>query len=148
MTDRKEIERLAGDMRKIGAVVTIIHDRDGYIDRVTIAGAKGIGPHPMSPLAAAERMRDFLSKPSMQNIAESTDANKRELNKIKNHLKELTESVSGFLVRIDAEMKKPSTPERGKVIAGLSNALEIANDSARYFGLGVDYRKEKHPVRQ
>lgn len=143
MTDRKELEKLAGEMRKRGATVTIDHDRDGYISDITIAGAKGIGPHPMPPISAAERMREFLSKAENKTSPIDILAMKRDAEKFKKHLKDLTESVSGFLVRIDAHMKAPSTPERGRIIAKLCNELEMANDSARYFGLGVDYRKDK-----
>lgn len=71
----------------------------------------------------------------------------RLIKKLKGHLKDLTQSVSGFIVRLDAEMASPSTPERVGRIAKLSNALEMANDSARYFGLGIDYRKDKKPCR-
>lgn len=60
MTDRKEIERLAAEVSASGATVTVSHDRDGYISTVMIQGAEGIGSHPMSPLAAAERMREYL----------------------------------------------------------------------------------------
>ncbi|MDO8357295.1 MAG: hypothetical protein Q7U76_12970 [Nitrospirota bacterium] len=62
MTDRKELEGLAGAMRLKGATVTIDHDGEGYIHRITIAGAKGIGPLPMTPISSAERMREFLFK--------------------------------------------------------------------------------------
>lgn len=67
---------------------------------------------------------------------------RREARKFKKHLKELTTTVSEYVARIDVLMEQPSTPERGKEIAKLSNALEYANDQARYFGLGIDYRKD------
>ena len=66
-----------------------------------------------------------------------------ELRKIKKHLKNLTISVKQCLDAIDIEMKKPSSNERGKRIAKICNVLEMENDSARYFGLGIDYRKDK-----
>lgn len=66
-----------------------------------------------------------------------------EVRKLNSHLKNLTTTVSHYLVLIDAEMKKPSDGERGKRISKLTNALEMANDQARYFGLGIDWRKDK-----
>ncbi len=50
-------------------------------------------------------------------------------------LKALTRDVRAFLLLLDGEMKKPSTVERGKKIAALSNALELANDKVRRFTL-------------
>lgn len=70
---------------------------------------------------------------------------KRENRKLHKHLKDLTGAVVDYLDRIDQVMKAPSTPERGREIARLSNLLEGANDRARFFGLGVDWRKEKRP---
>jgi hypothetical protein len=65
---------------------------------------------------------------------------KRQVRELTRHLKDLTAGVEVFLVRLDVEMKGPSTEARGRRIAELTNRLDIANDSARYFGLGVDYR--------
>lgn len=62
MIDRKELEQLAARMRLRGALVTVTNDRDGHVAQIRISGAKGIGPFPMSPLSAAERMREFLFK--------------------------------------------------------------------------------------
>jgi len=39
-------------------------------------------------------------------------------------------------------MRQPESYGRGRLIAQVSNALEMANDHARYFGLGVDWRRE------
>ena len=61
----------------------------------------------------------------------------------KKYLKSLTETVGQFLVALDAVMKLPSTVDRGKEVAILANALEMENDKARYFGLGIDYRTDK-----
>lgn len=62
---------------------------------------------------------------------------------LRQRLKALTAAVMKTIAAIDAEMKRPSTPDRGKRIAAITNALEIENDKARYFGLGVDYRTDK-----
>lgn len=55
------------------------------------------------------------------------------------------------LLLIDELMKLPSSPEKGKRIAKVCNEMEAANDSARYFGLGIDYHgdgKVKHKGRR
>lgn len=73
-----------------------------------------------------------------------TDAvkQKRELRNLKKNLKALTDNVLRHLVWLDEEMKKPESLSRGKRLAQISNALDIANDAARYHGLGVDFRKD------
>lgn len=60
----------------------------------------------------------------------------------------LTEIVTGFLQRLDMEMCGPSTPERGKRVADISNKLEMINDRIRYHVLGSDYRTDTKPARQ
>jgi len=62
MTTDREIRSLAARMEERGAQVTIATDREGYIDSVQISGAAKIGPHPMGPLGAAERMREWLHR--------------------------------------------------------------------------------------
>lgn len=71
MTSDKEIEALALRARHLGATVTITRTReieDGRptgrnpIDTVQVAGLKGVGPFPMSPIAAAERLREVLAR--------------------------------------------------------------------------------------
>jgi len=61
MTDPREIRSLAARMEAKGATVTLTNDADGYLARVQIEGAKGIGPFPMPLISAAERMREWLS---------------------------------------------------------------------------------------
>jgi len=58
-------------------------------------------------------------------------------------LKELSAAVTIAINGIDLAMKGPSTPERGKQISQIMNALDFANDRARYFHLGVDWRTDK-----
>lgn len=58
--DRRELENLVSRMEAHGAACIVTHGREGYIEEIQISGAKGIGPHPMSPLSAAERMREWL----------------------------------------------------------------------------------------
>ena len=67
MTSTKELEQLVNLMRATGAKVQVQHDAEGYIDTIQIAqlvpkaGRRTIGPHPMSPIAAAEAMRGYLN---------------------------------------------------------------------------------------
>jgi hypothetical protein len=65
---------------------------------------------------------------------------KRKVRDLTKHLKDLTASVGGFLARLDIVMEGPSTEARGKRVAELTNQLEMANDRARFFGLGINYR--------
>lgn len=66
-----------------------------------------------------------------------------EEKKLRRRLKALTSVVMKAIAAIDAEMKGPSTPERGKRIAAIMNALEMENDKTRYFYLGIEYRTDK-----
>lgn len=66
----------------------------------------------------------------------------RDAKRTREHLATLTGAVLAHLGRLDVEMALPSTPERGKRIAALSNTLDQANDAARYFGLGIDHRTD------
>lgn len=68
---------------------------------------------------------------------------KREIRNLKKHLKELTTTVRRCIDALDAELQKPSSVERGSRIAAITNALELANDSARHFGLGEPLKKGK-----
>ncbi len=60
----------------------------------------------------------------------------RECRALRKHLKDLTSMTAKVIKAIDAEMDLPSSHERGKRIARLTNTLEVANDIARHFGLG------------
>lgn len=62
---------------------------------------------------------------------------------LRRKLSEMTEQVRAFLHHLDALMAQPSTPERGRKIADLSNRLNMYNDGVRYFWCNVDYRKDK-----
>ena len=65
----------------------------------------------------------------------------RRAGELKKSLMELTRSVDSFLELLDKEMVLPSTVERGRRIAALCNALNIKNDSAKHFGLGIPLEK-------
>lgn len=68
---------------------------------------------------------------------------KRENRKLKKYLRELTKEVREQIKNLDTIMTEPTSFERGKKIAFCLDALEMANDSARYFGLGLDFRKDR-----
>ena len=53
----------------------------------------------------------------------------------------LRNNVRGILEFFDAEMKKPSTPERGKRIATALNGLEMSLDLTERFGLQLGKKK-------
>lgn len=57
--------------------------------------------------------------------------------KVRKEFITLTNNVLGFVVQMDALMPQPSTVEKGKTTAKLLNALDLANQGARMFGLGV-----------
>lgn len=60
----------------------------------------------------------------------------RQIRNLKRHLRDLTRDVGACLKALDAEMVKPSTPERGQRLAAICNALNLSNDMAKRFGLG------------
>ena len=64
----------------------------------------------------------------------------KEFNKLKNDFRNLTVAVQNHLSLLDAVMKTPSTLERGREIAKLSNYLDAANDSAMHFGLDMSFK--------
>jgi hypothetical protein len=78
----------------------------------------------------------------MSKIAVAEDFKKQARN-YKKHLKDLTINVGRCLKAIDETMRMPESKDRGSRIAKICNALEMANDRARYFGLNIDYRTDK-----
>ena len=68
MTSQKEIRDLIARAEARGAVVTVQIDEGAFeeegreiIEVVQVCGLKGIGPHPMSLISAAERLREALA---------------------------------------------------------------------------------------
>ena len=68
MTSQKELRDLIARAEAKGAVVTVQIDElelsaEGreIITQVHVLGIKGVGPHPMSPISAAERLREALA---------------------------------------------------------------------------------------
>lgn len=68
---------------------------------------------------------------------------RRENRNLKKYLKLLTAEVRVHADNMETLMKQRESYERGVKIAKSLNALEMANDQARYFGLGVSYRAQK-----
>lgn len=72
---------------------------------------------------------------------------KRELSRIKSHLRDLIRANRLALAGLDVEMKKPSDVGRGRRIAQISNAIDMATDSADHTGLGRSFaaiRRDKN----
>ncbi|MFA5377127.1 MAG: hypothetical protein WC455_15355 [Dehalococcoidia bacterium] len=72
---------------------------------------------------------------------------RRENRKLKELLKETNIHIGNALVKLDQVMKEPhaskaEVDQRDKHIALVANALDMARDRIRYFGLGVDYRSD------
>lgn len=63
-------------------------------------------------------------------------------------LEQITQQVSVFLAALDVLMQRPSTPERGQLIALMANRLAMANDSIRFGHLGQDFRKDSAYARR
>ena len=84
-------------------------------------------------------------QPTKRPKIDADDANgwRKEAKHFRKYLVELSNANLSFIAQLDELMKQPSTIERGRAISKLTNALDMANDSARYFGLGVDYRTDK-----
>jgi hypothetical protein len=69
MTDTKELLSLIAKAEARGAVVTIQYDERALveegrkiIEQVQVLGLEGIGPHPMSLISAAERLRAEVNR--------------------------------------------------------------------------------------
>jgi len=69
MTDTNELDRLVASARYWGATVAVKYDDDAMRDEgrriyesIQVAGLKGVGPYPMSPIAAAETLRPAIHR--------------------------------------------------------------------------------------
>jgi hypothetical protein len=71
----------------------------------------------------------------------------RENREIRKHLRVLTQAVDYFLFRLDAEMKGPSSEERGKRIAAFANGLDMQNQIAKRFGLPSSHPRTRSRAR-
>lgn len=59
------------------------------------------------------------------------------------HFRLLGQQVVCFLAKMDLLMRREESVDRGKKIAKLCNALELANDSAMRFGLDLECKGVK-----
>lgn len=62
----------------------------------------------------------------------------------KKHLGELVAANYAAMAEVDRLMRQPSTPERGRAIAKVMNALDFATDQAWHFGLDQALGTKKH----
>lgn len=64
-TDNQELELLIRLIEDKGGIVTVTYEPNDegrkLFGTIQISGIKGIGPYPMAPIAAAERMRAVLA---------------------------------------------------------------------------------------
>lgn len=67
----------------------------------------------------------------------------RELREQQRLFKALGQNVIAFLAQMDVLMLQESTVERGKKIARICSDLELANDAAMRFGLGLERKGTK-----
>jgi hypothetical protein len=67
---------------------------------------------------------------------------------LRKNLKELTWSVLVYLAEYDELMKLPGSGERGRKLAALANRLDVANDIAQRFGLGISFPAIKRRKRK
>jgi hypothetical protein len=71
----------------------------------------------------------------------------KEAKKYRKHLVALTDTVKGAILAVDSVSKRLATDPKGTgaELAQIMNALEMVNDQARFFGLGIDFRTGKMP---
>jgi hypothetical protein len=90
----------------------------------------------------AEVEQHSATQPLTETDAKKFRAAQKEARELRKQLESLAKAVMTYLAHLDVLMKEPSTEERGRKIARLCNALDMENDRARYFSLGVDYRTD------
>lgn len=73
-------------------------------------------------------------------MGEKSTKAEREMRK---HLRSITAHVAAFAAAMDVQMLGKSTPDRGRRISELVNGLELQNDLALRFGLGLERRGGK-----
>jgi len=59
----------------------------------------------------------------------------------KKELQALTSRLNNLLGYLDKEMEKKESPDRGKNLAKIANAMDYANDYAMHFGLEMTFKK-------
>ena len=90
-----------------------------------------------------EAMREQLRADLKRDRLEQTELKRlrKENRELKKYLGNHAVVIADALSALDAAMKGPSTVDRGKTIAAVSNTLEYANDCLMHFGLKFDFRK-------
>lgn len=75
MTDEKEIKDLIRQAEALGATITRTRDEEAFreegrdlTETITVSGVPGFGPCPMSPIFAAERLREFVYQKNARNF--------------------------------------------------------------------------------
>jgi hypothetical protein len=68
----------------------------------------------------------------------------RQLRKARQDLRALTHAVSLALAHFDHLLAQPASYVRGKQLAQVVNALDVANDAALHFGLGYTFPAIAH----
>jgi hypothetical protein len=98
-------------------------------------------PEPRDPRGSNE-MTDADANADAKKLREA----KRETQKYRKALEDHVKAVMIYLEYHDRLMREKLKGEEhrelGKKVAKLANALEMANDQARFFALGVDYRTD------
>lgn len=69
----------------------------------------------------------------------------RELRDTRRILRDLVVAVEQHIAHLDRLGKMPESVERGKMLARLTNALELGNEMARRFGLGKLSARKRVP---
>ena len=67
----------------------------------------------------------------------------KQLRETRHHLRNLVNSVRGYLIYMDSVMKGPSNAERGKAIAKAANSLDMSAQIASRYGLNKGRRTAK-----
>lgn len=73
-------------------------------------------------------------------MPDSTPCRRSECRDAKKYLRTLISATEAAINLIDAEMKKPSTAERGSRVAEILNSLELSKDIAKRYGLTAKKR--------
>jgi hypothetical protein len=73
-------------------------------------------------------------------------AERKAARQLRDDLAKLINTCHAVVDKLDAEMRQPSDFNRGRRIAALTNALEMAADAAERFGLGIVRKGPRRPA--
>lgn len=69
---------------------------------------------------------------------------KKKARELRRHLRDLTRAVDRALGALDSNAAwTPGGHARGKALAHIANGLDVANDLAKHFGLGLPLKATK-----